>query len=163
VSFQAGEEERLLASLDLSAEELRDQPALTDGELPATIAGAEGEAQHILGTRLRDYTFVNPQGEKVGSVDDLMLDLQQHRVIYLALASGGLLGSGVKLLTVPMGAITEWNRDEQRVVVDFSKEQVEQAEGFDAQEWPNEATQWWQAAPAEAPAEEADTTGQQTY
>lgn len=44
---------------------------------------------------------VDPQGDKVGKVDDLLLDAQGNSVTHLVVARGGFLGMGVKRHAVP--------------------------------------------------------------
>lgn len=145
-----------ITSLDLNAEELEGLPVLPEADgLPADIGDGGAEARHILGTRLRDFTFVDSQGEQIGGVDDIVLDLEQHRVAYIALATGGFLGLGQALHAIPMDAVTELNTEEEQIVVGISREQLDEREGFDANNWPAEAPAW------DGAAEDAPTGQQQ--
>lgn len=87
---------------------------------------------------IRDTSVVNRQGEDLGSVEDLMLDPQSARVQYAVLDFGGFLGIGDKLFAVPLEAFTI-DRDNERFVLDVSKDRLENAPGFDKDDWPTTA------------------------
>jgi sporulation protein YlmC with PRC-barrel domain len=131
-------------AVDLGPGDLDELPAMSDDRLPADLVDAD--TRSILGSRLRDFTFVDAQGEKLGDVDDVVLDLQRHRVVYIALATGGVLGIGRTLHAVPLEAVRELDTEEERIVVDISRERLEEREGFDADNWPAEAPAWENAA-----------------
>lgn len=131
------------ATLDMGLQDLQAQPALQDGRLPAEISAAADQEQvrYLLGSEVEGYTFIGQDGEEIGEVEGIMLDLAQARVSYLALATGGFLGLGEKLITVPVDSITEWNLDEERLLTSLTNEQIDQAEGFDSGEWPQQPQQ----------------------
>ena len=87
----------------------------------------------------------NRSGEKVGSVKEIMLDLSSGRVSYVVISSGGFLGIGDKLFAVPWEAV-EIDGDEHALVFDISKERLEQAPGFDQDNWPDFADRTWGAS-----------------
>lgn len=84
---------------------------------------------------LKDDKVVNRDGEDLGKFEDLMIDLGEGRIAYAALSFGGFLGLGDKLFAIPWRALT-LRVHEHAFVLDISKETVENAEGFDKDNWP---------------------------
>lgn len=84
---------------------------------------------------IRNTSVVNPSGESLGSIEDLMLDPQTSRVQYAVLDFGGFLGIGDKFFAVPLEAFTI-DRQNERFVLDVSKERLENAPGFPKDDWP---------------------------
>ena len=89
-------------------------------------------------TSIQDTTVVNTQGETLGDVKDLMVDLDSNRIEYAVLDFGGFLGIGDKYFAVPLQAFTV-DRANERFVLDVTKERLEQAPGFDKTDWPSTA------------------------
>lgn len=84
----------------------------------------------------------NTQGENLGDIKDLMIDLSSGRVAYAVLDFGGFLGIGNKLFAVPFNALTVC-AEEKCFKLNVSKEQLEKQEGFDQNNWPDMADQTW--------------------
>jgi len=78
---------------------------------------------------------VNPQGENLGDIKDFMIDTENGRIVYAVLSFGGLFGIGDKLFAVPMDALRVDTGDE-RFVTDIRKDQLEDAPGFNKDNWP---------------------------
>ncbi len=78
---------------------------------------------------------MNSSGEKVGDLKEIMLDVSSGRIAYGVMSFGGFLGIGQKLFALPWAAVTV-NTDDHAVVVDVTKEQLENAPGFDPENWP---------------------------
>ena len=70
-------------------------------------------------TSIQNTTVVNAQGETLGDVKDLMVDLDSHRIEYAVLDFGGFLGIGDKYFAVPLQAFTV-DRSNERFVLDLS-------------------------------------------
>ena len=79
---------------------------------------------------------VNPTGESLGRIEELMIDLDRGKVAYAVLSFGGFLGIGSKLFAVPFEAL-ELDAENQRFVLDTPREKLEQAPGFDKDQWPD--------------------------
>jgi len=78
----------------------------------------------------------NPEGEELGRLEDFVLDLGTGRIVYAVLSFGGILGLGNKLFAIPPSALTR-NEDEDCLVLDVDRRQLEQAPGFDKENWPD--------------------------
>lgn len=84
----------------------------------------------------------NIEGENIGSIEDIMIDLDSGHIAYVVLSFGGILGIGDKLFAVPWGAFSVDTVDE-KFVLDIDKERLENAEGFDKDNWPDmEDLEW---------------------
>jgi uncharacterized protein YrrD len=81
-------------------------------------------------------------GEKLGKIEDVMLNLQDKSIAYLGLGTGGVLGIGQKLFAVPLDAVTGWNTEERQIMVQANKDQLKEREGFDKNDWPSQAAGW---------------------
>lgn len=85
---------------------------------------------------------VNPRGEKLGSIKELMLDIESGKICYAVLSFGGFLSLGEKLFAVPWSALTV-DTENKRIVMDADEERLKTAPGFDADKWPNMADESW--------------------
>jgi hypothetical protein len=84
----------------------------------------------------------NPAGEELGEIDELMVDLHSGQVAYAVLSFGGFLGMGNKLFAIPWGALA-LDTDETTFVLNVDKELLENAPGFDKEDWPDMADSRW--------------------
>jgi sporulation protein YlmC with PRC-barrel domain len=98
------------------------------------------------GSKLIGADVENPQGEDLGDIKDLVFD-SQGRVMYAVLAFGGFLGMGEKYFAVPWAAlkpeIGQKPGDRERYVLNMDKERLQNAPGFDKNNWPNMADRSW--------------------
>jgi sporulation protein YlmC with PRC-barrel domain len=87
----------------------------------------------LAGDRVR-----NSAGEDLGKIEEIMLDVPTGRVAYAVLSFGGFLGMGNKLFAVPWQALTLDER-EHEFLLNVDKQQLENAPGFDKDNWPDMA------------------------
>jgi sporulation protein YlmC with PRC-barrel domain len=89
----------------------------------------------------------NLKGEKLGTIDDLVIDLQTGKVAYAALSVGGVLGIGDKLFAVPFEELKSTYDSSNAIsfVLDASKEKLEHSPGFDKNHWPDFASPQWKS------------------
>ena len=85
-------------------------------------------------SQIAGMTVTNPQGEKLGKIDDLLID-QGGAVKYAILSHGGLLGIGDKLIPIPWRAL-KLDKEKGTLVVNADKAAMEKAPSFDPKEWP---------------------------
>lgn len=113
-------------------------------DAPAVDGGAAPIDRAYLASGILDFDVVNTQNEGIGRVDDLMVDLGNRRVAYVAVSVGGFLGLGDELFAVPMNDF-QINETESVLTLDVSREVIEEAEGFDQENWPVEADTSWRS------------------
>ncbi len=87
-------------------------------------------------------TVLNKQGEKLGKLEEIMLDLATGRVGYAVLSFGGILGIGDKLFAVPWNRL-EFDQANEHIVMDANKELLAKAPGFDKNNWPKHPNGQW--------------------
>lgn len=85
---------------------------------------------------------VNRDGDSLGEVKDLMIDLESGRVVYVVLEFGGFLGMGSKLFAVPLSAM-QVDSSNHQFIFDQRKEKLENAPGFDKDNWPDFSDRTW--------------------
>lgn len=85
---------------------------------------------------------VNGHDEDLGNIEDLMIDVHGGRIRYAVLSFGGFLGIGDKLFAVPFEAL-RLDAENQRFVLDIPKEKLENAPGFDKDNWPDINDRAW--------------------
>ncbi|HZW02363.1 MAG TPA: PRC-barrel domain-containing protein [Anaerolineaceae bacterium] len=93
-------------------------------------------------TTLIGDQVVNTRGEDLGKLEEIMIDLFSGRVAYAVLSFGGFLGIGSKLFAIPWSALTVNTRD-KNVVLDIEKSVLENAPGFDKDNWPKTTDENW--------------------
>jgi sporulation protein YlmC with PRC-barrel domain len=72
-------------------------------------------------------------GEKLGMIKDLVIDLEQGRIAYAVLSFGGIFGIGSKLFAVPWQAFRVRGHT---LVLDVKKELLKKAPGLDEDQLP---------------------------
>ena len=95
------------------------------------------KASSIIGTDV-----VNPKGDNLGDVKEVVIDPRTGKIAYAVVSFGGFLSMGEKLFAIPFSAL-EYDHAENEYVLDVSKEKLEAAPGFDADNWPAMADEKW--------------------
>lgn len=85
---------------------------------------------------LMDEPVRNPQGQDIGDVEDYMIDLERGCVEYAVLSFGGFMGIGEKMFAVPWQSM-QLDTEHHAWILDVSKERLQQAPGFDRNNWPD--------------------------
>ena len=91
---------------------------------------------------LKGDKVVNHQGDDLGEIQEIMIDLDRGRIAFAVLSFGGFLGMGDKLFAIPWQAFSV-DTVQKRLVLDTKKELLEKATGFDKSDWPNMADPTW--------------------
>jgi sporulation protein YlmC with PRC-barrel domain len=84
----------------------------------------------------------NSEGDNLGHLEEIVIDLEGGRVSYAVLAGGGFLGMGDKFFAIPWDLLTV-DTDNKEIVVDISKESLKNAPGFDKDNWPKTDDRAW--------------------
>jgi sporulation protein YlmC with PRC-barrel domain len=104
---------------------------------------ADGPGPYVMAaSTLEGDKVMCSDGEEVGKIKEIMLDVFSGRIAYAVMSVGGFLGIGDKLLAIPWNALT---LDTGRKCFQLSvpSEAVKNAPGFDKDHWPSMADVTW--------------------
>ena len=105
---------------------------------------SHGPGPHLMGadTLIGNDVF-NRDGEDLGDIKEIMLDMRSGRIAYAVMSFGGFMGVGEKLFAVPWAAL-KLDTENKRFTLDVNRERLEGAPGFDKNQWPNMADAAWE-------------------
>lgn len=102
-----------------------------------------GPGPRLMGAdTLNGNDVYNRAEENLGDIKEIMLDVANGKISYAVLSFGSFLGMGGKLFAVPWSALT-LDTENKRFILDVSKERLENAPGFDKDDWPDMADEAW--------------------
>jgi len=85
-----------------------------------------GHTSAILASKVKGTTVYDSAGDKVGHVEDVVLDKQSDRIMFAALGSGGVLGIGEKFFPVPWSML-DYSKDKGGYVVPVAQDVISKA------------------------------------
>jgi sporulation protein YlmC with PRC-barrel domain len=91
--------------------------------------------QALSATTLIGDNVTNSSGEDLGKIEEIMLDVDQGRIAYTVVSFGGFLGMGDKYFAVPWKKL-KLDTVNKQFIFDVPKERLENAPGFDKNNWP---------------------------
>lgn len=97
-------------------------------------------ASSIIGDKV-----LSPDGDRLGSIKDIMIDLGEGKIEYVVIELGGFLGIGEKYFAIPY-SILQVDPKKQVFILDQSKETLRNAPGFDKNHWPETNTHMFDSA-----------------
>jgi sporulation protein YlmC with PRC-barrel domain len=97
---------------------------------------ANSPVSRLTATSITGDTVENPAGEKLGTIDNLMINIQTSAVEYAVIEFGSILGIGGKLFSIPFSEL-KINPDKKIFVLDRDKDFLEKLPGFDKHHWPD--------------------------
>jgi len=102
------------------------------GEQPV-VASTTYKASTLTGMAVK-----NSKDEKVGTINELVIDTPTGEIKYAALSVGGFLGIGDRLFAVPWSSMSlKHDAKGAFFVLDVDKEKLRNAPGFDKDHWPD--------------------------
>ena len=101
------------------------------------------EHRHTLsaGTMIGD-TVKNRDGEKLGTLKEIMIDVDRKQLAYGVLDFGGVLNMGDKYFAVPFDRF-EVDEKDHKLLLGVDKDTLKSAEGFDKNDWPDVTDPVW--------------------
>jgi sporulation protein YlmC with PRC-barrel domain len=88
-------------------------------------------------TTILSDQVVNPAGQDLGTLEDLMIDLENGRIAYAVISfDHGFLGFGGKRFAMPWPML-ELDHAAKRFVINVSREVLEEAPGIGDESWPD--------------------------
>ncbi|MCB1519910.1 MAG: PRC-barrel domain-containing protein [Hyphomicrobiaceae bacterium] len=87
---------------------------------------ATGHTTAIRATRVIGTDVYNANHQKIGEIEDIMLDKSSNNIMFAVISFGGFLGIGEKYHPVPW-SILDYEKDAGGYVVGLSKDQLKAA------------------------------------
>jgi len=91
--------------------------------------------KYLTASSILSDKVLNDEGEHLGHIKDIMLDIRNGRIEYYIVEFGGFLGIGEKFFAIPFSLMKV---DPENKVFRFNekKETLSKAPGFDKHHWP---------------------------
>jgi sporulation protein YlmC with PRC-barrel domain len=99
-------------------------------------------ARLVNASRLYGDRVVNRRGELLGTVNELLLDVERGAIAYAVMAYGGFMGVGERLFALPWSAL-KLNPEAGCLVIDAERSTFDSAPAFDRDHWPSEPDAKW--------------------
>ena len=78
-------------------------------------------AKKVIGTNVKDTS-----GQKIGEIEDVVLDKQSNNIMFAVVGFGGFLGMAEKYHPIPWAAL-DYDEKQSSYVVSYTNEQLEAA------------------------------------
>jgi sporulation protein YlmC with PRC-barrel domain len=78
-------------------------------------------AKKVIGTNVKDTT-----GQKIGQIEDVILDKMSNNIMFAVVGFGGFLGMAEKYHPIPWSSL-DYDETENAYVVSYSKDQLKAA------------------------------------
>lgn len=114
----------------ISADAAKSDRAVQQQQAPAA-AHRNIRVSELIGKDVR-----NAQGEDLGDIKDVIIDMNNGKVHYVVLSFGGFLGMGDKLFAYPM-RVFKPTADKDDLILAVDKERLRKAPGFEDKSWPD--------------------------
>jgi sporulation protein YlmC with PRC-barrel domain len=96
--------------------------------------------QGLPASSLLNATVVDSQGQVIGKLKDLFIDLKNSQIIFAAITTGSILGMDNKYYALPSNILTI---QEDKLMVNAAKEQLEGGPSFEKDNWPDVNDEKW--------------------
>ena len=80
-----------------------------------------GHTTAILASKVKGTPVYNSNGDKIGTVEDIVLDKLSNNIMFAVLGSGGMLGMGEKFRPIPW-SVLDYDPDKGGYVVPVTKD-----------------------------------------
>ena len=97
------------------------------------MSTATGHTSAILASKVKGTSVYNTSGDKIGHVEDIVLDKQSDHIMFAALGFGGVLGVGEKYYPVPW-SVLDYSKDKGGYVVPMSEDELKSAPTYNLED-----------------------------
>jgi sporulation protein YlmC with PRC-barrel domain len=95
--------------------------------------------KYLTATSIIGDKVLNPKGEHLGTINDIMIELSTGKIEYVVVEFGGFLGVGEKYFALPY-ALLKLDAKNEVFLFDQTVEALKNAPGFDKEHWPETNT-----------------------
>jgi sporulation protein YlmC with PRC-barrel domain len=121
-----------LSPLTIQAQSERTSQDVSENEAKLQRVKADSwRASQMIGTNVK-----NAENEAIGEVKDLVVDFRAGEILAVVISSGGFLGIGDKLSTVPVAAL-RYDVDAKAFKTQLTKSQLQRAPNHENLNWPD--------------------------
>jgi sporulation protein YlmC with PRC-barrel domain len=106
-------------------------PTSNTGDFTMADATTITSGSLIAAEKVNGTNVYNPKGEKLGSVEDIMIDKVSGKAIYAVMSFGGFLGIGDKHHPLPWASL-KYDTSKEGYVVNLDKKTLEGAPSYDS-------------------------------
>jgi len=107
------------------------------GSQPALRSSTgQSSSRDVRASQLIGKQVQNAQGEKLGEIKDIVIDIDNERARYVVLSVGGALGIGDRQVPVPANSI-QVRGEKEAPILNVTKEQLKNAPAFDKKQAAN--------------------------
>ena len=99
-------------------------------------------AVNVKATEVEGFVVRNSAGEDLGKISDVLVMAADGRIPFVAVAFGGFLGLGEKVVPVPTQAI-KLNAADKVATIEIPVETLQNAPNVDPGNWPTLAVEGW--------------------
>jgi hypothetical protein len=103
--------------------------------MSSSTVSRDETANLISADKVTGTSVYNPQGDKIGSIYDVMLNKMNGQVAYAVMSFGGFLGMGESYHPLPWRALT-YDPRQGGYVVDIDRNHLEKAPHYSASDEP---------------------------
>jgi hypothetical protein len=96
----------------------------------------------ISSDKVQGTTVYNPSGEKIGSIEDVMIDKLSGKVAYADMTFGGFLGIGNRHHPLPW-SVLKYDTEMDGYVVNIDKDRLENAPSYEPDKRPDWEDESW--------------------
>ncbi len=89
-----------------------------------------GHTKAIQASRVTGAAVYDPRGQRIGHVEDLVLDKTSNQILFAVVSFGGFLGIGARYHSVPW-SLLDHEKEKGGYVVPVSREVLEAAPSYD--------------------------------
>ena len=97
---------------------------------------ANSPVKRLTATSIIGDSVENYEGEDLGSIEDLMINLETGKVEYAVIEYGTFLGLGGKMFAVPFEEL-EIDEEKECFIISRDTNYLKNAPGFDQNHWPD--------------------------
>jgi sporulation protein YlmC with PRC-barrel domain len=92
-----------------------------------------GHTRAILASKVKGTPVYNASGDKIGHVEDVVLDKLSNNIMFAVLGFGGLLGVGEKYHPIPW-SVLDFDQNKGGYVVRMDKDELEKSPAYDLED-----------------------------
>ncbi len=97
----------------------------------------------VLASQLIQFNLVNNSGQNIGSVKDIVVNMQDAKVAYVAIDFTNVLGTGEKMFAIPYSDIWYSLGKQTVTIYNINQQALEKNPGIDPKNWPESADTTW--------------------